>query len=194
MKKSIILGTLFASVVALSSCDNFLDDNRYPLTSETNNTEYWNNEDNVKLQCDQMLQYFTGYATGSSYGEFYFNTLTDDQCGSSFVDWKTKSVPSSSTSYTSPYTNIRHATEIIDGLSTSTLDEDIKASEYNQSDCADIVARFGERRGELSIGGEQAGNDGLDAVAEGRQTSKNSFGLVHFGRRNHFHCTGNLLG
>ena len=128
MKKSIILGTLFASVVALSSCDNFLDDNRYPLTSETNNKEYWNNEDNVKLQCDQMLQYFTGYATGSSYGEFYFNTLTDDQCGSSFVDWKTKSVPSSSTSYTSPYTNIRHATEIIDGLSTSTLDEDIKAN------------------------------------------------------------------
>ncbi len=128
MKKSIILGAIFASMFAMTSCDDFLDDNRYPLTSETNQPAYWDNEDNVKLQCDQMLQYFTGYASAGNYGEFYFNTLSDDQCGSSFVDWKSTSVPTSSTSYTSPYTNIRHATEIIDGLEGSNLDADIKAN------------------------------------------------------------------
>lgn len=126
MKKSIILAALAVVGFSFASCDDFLDDNRYPLTSETNQPAYWNNEDNVKLECDQMLQYFTGYSSGSSYGEFYFNTLTDDQCGSSFVDWKSKTVPSSSTSYTNPYTNIRHATEIIDGLAESTLDPDIR--------------------------------------------------------------------
>lgn len=128
MKKSIIIGVLFVGAVAMTSCNDFLDDNRYPLTQETNSPDYWNNADNVKLQVDQMLQYFTGYSSGSSYGEFYFNTLTDDQCGSSFVDWKFTSVPSSSASYTSPYTNLRHSTEILDGLEGSTLDADVKAN------------------------------------------------------------------
>ena len=80
MKKSILIGALVAGSLAVTSCDDFLDDNRYPTTEETDNPVYWNNVDNIKLQCDQMLSYFPGYATGSSYGEFYFNTLTDDQC------------------------------------------------------------------------------------------------------------------
>lgn len=128
MKKSILIGALIAGSLAFTSCDDFLDDNRYPLTSETDNPEYWNNEDNVKLQCDQMLQYFTGYASGSSYGEFYFNTLTDDQCTSSFTDWKFTSIPSNSASYTSPYTNLRHSVTIIDRLEKSTMDDDITAN------------------------------------------------------------------
>ncbi len=128
MKKSIILGALVLTGLAFSSCDDFLDDNRYPLTSETNTPEYWNNEDNVKLQCDQMLQYFTGYSSDSSYGEFYFNTLGDDQCGSGFVDWKYTSIPTSSSSYTSPYNNIRHSVMILDGLKGSTLDPAVKAN------------------------------------------------------------------
>ncbi len=128
MKKSIILGALVLGGLAFTSCDDFLDDNRYPLTSETNSPLYWNNEDNVKLQVDQMLQYFTGYSSGSSTGEFYFNTLTDDQCGSGFTDWKFTVIPSTSTSYTSPYTNIRHSVTIIDALESSTLEDDVKAN------------------------------------------------------------------
>lgn len=128
MKKTILFGALVLGGIAFSSCDSFLDDNRYPLSYETNSPQYWNNEDNVKLQCDQMLQYFTGYASGSSLGEFYFNTLTDDQCASNFVDWKFTSVPSSSASYTSPYTNIRHSVTIIENLAASTLEADVKAN------------------------------------------------------------------
>ncbi len=128
MKKSILIGALLVSGLAFTSCDDFLDDNRYPLSAETDNPEFWNNEDNVKLQVDQMLQYFTGYASGSSYGEFYFNTLTDDQCTSGFTDWKFTSIPSSSASYTSPYTNLRHSVTIIERLGTSNLDADVKAN------------------------------------------------------------------
>lgn len=128
MKKSILIGALLVSGFAFTSCDDFLDENRYPLDKETDNPTYWNNEDNVKLQADQMLQYFTGYASGSSYGEFYFNTLTDDQCTSSFTDWKFTSIPSTSASYTSPYTNLRHSVTIIEHLEGSTLDPVIKAN------------------------------------------------------------------
>lgn len=128
MKKSILIGALVAGSLAVASCDDFLDDNRYPLTEETDNPVYWNNVDNIKLQCDQMLNYFTGYATGASYGEFYFNTLTDDQCTSGFTDWKFTSIPSSSASYTAPYENIRHSATIIDGLEASTIDADVKAN------------------------------------------------------------------
>lgn len=128
MKKSILIGALIAGSFAITSCDDFLDDNRYPLTSETDNPAYWNNEDNIKLQCDQMLEYFPGYATGASYGQFYFQTLTDDQCSSSFTDWKFTSVPSTSNDYTTPYKNIRHSATIIDRLASSTLDADVKAN------------------------------------------------------------------
>lgn len=126
MKKTILIGALLVSGLALTSCDDFLDDNRYPLTQETDNPAYWNNADNVKLQCDQMLQYFTGYASGSSYGEFYFNTLGDDQCTSDFTNWKFTSIPSSSSSYTSPYTNLRHSVMIIERLENSSIDQTVK--------------------------------------------------------------------
>ena len=128
MKKSILIGALLVSGLSFTSCDDFLDDNRYPLDEETDNPAFWNNEDNVKLEVDQMLQYFPGYASGSSYGEFYFNTLTDDQCSSNFTDWKFTSIPSSSSSYTSPYINLRHSATIIDALEGSTLDPDVKAN------------------------------------------------------------------
>lgn len=126
MKNSILLGALLVGGLVLTSCDDFLDDNRYPLTDETDNPTYWNNPDNVKLQCDQMLQYFPGYASGSSYGEFYFNTLSDDQCSSNFTDWKFTSIPSASASYTSPYTNLRHSVTIIERLGTSNIEEKVK--------------------------------------------------------------------
>lgn len=122
MKKSIILGALVLGSLAFTSCDDFLDDNRYPLDQQTNSPAYWDNPDNVKMQCDQMLQYFTGYSSGSSYGEFYFNTLTDDQCSSGYTNWKNTSIPSTSTSWTSPYTNIRHSATIIANLESSKMD------------------------------------------------------------------------
>lgn len=126
MKKSLILGALALGGLAFTSCDHFLDENRFPLDQQTDQPLYWNNEANVKLQCDQMLSYFTGYASSNSYGEFYFNTLTDDQCASGYTNWKFTNVPSTSTSWTSPYTQIRHTATIITNLAGSTLDETIK--------------------------------------------------------------------
>lgn len=126
MKKSIILGAIVLGGLAFTSCDDFLDDNRYPLDQPTDQPSYWNNEDNIKLQCDEMLKYFVGYASGASYGEFYFNSFTDDQCSSGFSNWRNTNIPTSSSSWTTPYQNIRHSATIIDRLESSTLDADIR--------------------------------------------------------------------
>lgn len=139
--KKIILGVSFLSMVlAMSSCDDFLNDNRYPLDQQTNNPAYWNNASNVQMQCDQMyagntsskeIDYlvqptcFTGFSTGTG-GNFYFQTLSDDQgggIGNGFANWKFTNLPSSSTAWTNPYKIIRHANAIIENVAKSTLTE-----------------------------------------------------------------------
>ena len=47
MKKHIISTALIAVVgLTFTSCDDFLDENRYPETSIVNSPLYWNNADN----------------------------------------------------------------------------------------------------------------------------------------------------
>lgn len=80
MKKHIIFG-LLAGVVALSSCDDFLDDNRYPTDEQTNNPAYWTNKVNVQSQINELYTNFTGYGSGTSWvNDFYYRSLSDDQC------------------------------------------------------------------------------------------------------------------
>ena len=43
MKTKIALGIFALAGLSLASCDDFLDNNRYPLTSEVSNHEFWNN-------------------------------------------------------------------------------------------------------------------------------------------------------
>lgn len=129
-----ILKAALVAVVGLSfaSCDDFLDNNRYPETSIVSSPQYWSSTTNCQLQVNRFLQYFYGYGT-SSYGDFYFNTLTDDQCGNSFTDWKNTNVPASSTSYTTPYTVIRGCNLIIQGVNSGSLPEKDKNNFIGQA-------------------------------------------------------------
>ena len=116
MKKIFILGALVTVGVALTGCDDFLNDNRYPLTSQTNSPTYWGNTSNVELQCNRFYQDYTGYGNGTSTGDYYFKTLSDDQCGGSFALWKNTSIPASSSNWSSNYTSIRGLQYIIEGI------------------------------------------------------------------------------
>lgn len=90
MKKIIFSAAIALSAVVFSSCDDFLNDNRFPLDKESDLPEYWNNELTVKLQCDSLYNVFTGYGSGTN-GLFYFTTLSDDQGGAidnKFSNWK----------------------------------------------------------------------------------------------------------
>ena len=122
MKTKIALGIFALAGLSLASCDDFLDNNRYPLTSEASNPEFWSNESLVEQECNYMYNFFSGYGRGNSLGEFYFSTLSDDQAGNSFTEWNNKTVPSSSGLYSGPYENIRHCMSIIEGVRSSKLE------------------------------------------------------------------------
>lgn len=123
MKKIISSAILAVVGIALTGCDNLLDDNRYPETSLVNNPEYWSNPDNCELQCNRFYKYFYGYGNGTGTGNFYFNTLTDDQCGNGFTDWKFTNVPNNSSTYNTLYEVIRGCNIIIQEVGKSSLTE-----------------------------------------------------------------------
>ena len=88
MKKIFALALIATAGAALTGCNDFLDDNRYPLTSIVNNPAYWSNPSNCQLQVDRYQDELQpGYGSGSGYGWSLFKTLSDDQVGSSFADW-----------------------------------------------------------------------------------------------------------
>ena len=125
MKKILFATAIAVTALGMTSCDDFLNDHRYPLDQQTNNVEYWNNADNVQKQCDNLYQQFNGYTTGY----FYFATRSDNNAsnyGGSFVNWINTTVPSSSTVWSNPYTIIRQCNYIIDGVAGSSLLESQK--------------------------------------------------------------------
>ena len=83
------------AVTTLASCDDFIEDNRYPLDEQTNSPQYWNNAANVENQCNAFYNNYTGYGNGTGTGWFYFKTLSDDQAGGTFATWANTAVPAS---------------------------------------------------------------------------------------------------
>ena len=119
MNKHIILGAILATGFAMTSCDDFLNDNRYPMSQQTVNPEFWQNSVNVENQINYFYQDYLGYGNGTGTGAFYFTTLNDDQCGrNSFTTWKNVNVPASSSNWSTPYIEIRRAFQVIEGLGT----------------------------------------------------------------------------
>lgn len=124
--KILTAAVLAVAGVALTGCDDFIDDNRWPETSLVNNPAYWNNYDNCNLQINRFYGNFDEYGYSGTTGTYYFSSLTDDQTGTGFVNWNNTSVPSSSTNFTSPYTTIRGLNIIIENVEKSTLTQSQK--------------------------------------------------------------------
>lgn len=137
--------------MATTSCDDFLNDNRYPLSQQTVNPEFWSNPVNVQNQINYFYEDYTGYGNGSGGGTFYWKTLSDDQTGrTNFTDWTFKTVPPSSASWTAPYKEIRRANSVIEGVTSSTLTENEKsnyialARMHRARSYFDLVRRYGD--------------------------------------------------
>lgn len=128
MKKLYKYLAVAIAVTPLVSCDDFIEDNRYPLDEQTNSPAYWNNASNVTNQCNTFYNNYTGYGNGNGTGWFYFKTLSDDQAGNSFTTWANTNVPTSSSNWSSPFTEIRRANYIINNVRTSTLSDAEKAN------------------------------------------------------------------
>lgn len=124
MKKLNILGVLALTGMALTGCDDFLNDNRYPESEQIVNSTFWSNAVNVENQVNRFYQNFTGYGNTTGSGNFYWSSLTDDQGGSvggTFNNWKYVTIPTSSSAWDSPYEQIRGCNLVIEGVESGTL-------------------------------------------------------------------------
>lgn len=150
MKKK-IFGILFTSL-ALVSCGDFLT--REPLDTITNKAEFWNNENNVRTSVWGLYTtYFPGYRSGWNRSDWYSETniadWTDDNAQQKATFFTTVA-PSTASSSSWSFTDLRTINLQIEGISNSTLDTEAKnhwlgvtrflrAMEY-----AKLVSRFGD--------------------------------------------------
>ena len=111
------------AVTTLASCDDFIEDNRYPLDQQTNSPMYWNNAANVTNQCNTFYNNYYGYGRGDSGGLFYYKTLSDDQAGRSFTNWTYVNAMASMGDWSNPFIEIRRANYIINNVRTSSLSD-----------------------------------------------------------------------
>lgn len=124
INKLLLAGVVVAGGATLTGCNDFLDENRDPLSQQTVNAAFWNNPVNVENQTNYFYEVFSGYGNATAYGEFYFNTMSDDQSGTvggNFRDWVYTSVPVSDSNWNTPYIYIRRANMILQNVEGSTM-------------------------------------------------------------------------
>ncbi|MDE5930036.1 MAG: RagB/SusD family nutrient uptake outer membrane protein, partial [Muribaculaceae bacterium] len=136
MKKSLIYGMLAVVGASLTGCNDFLDDNRWPLDKQSNNPAYWSNSVNVQGQIDQIYNNFYGYGNAAGRnGTFYFQSLSDDQVGIwgssvEFNTWNNLQTPGTASVWNSTYQEIRHINSIIEGVESGSLAEDVDGKNF----------------------------------------------------------------
>lgn len=103
----------FAAGLLLTSCSDLLDTEPYDQFTKGN---YFTSETNVQLFANYFYNEFAGYGNNGSYGNFYFNTLNDDQASTGITRWTFTSVPASAAAWSTPYTEIRRANTLINAI------------------------------------------------------------------------------
>lgn len=121
MKRIYKYFSIVLTTVALVSCDDFIEENRYPLDAQTDSPEFWDNPSNVEGQCNALYNNYYGYGNGDSNGQFYYKTLNDDQADNSFENWANLTVPASDGVWSNHYSQIRRCNYIISNVRNSIL-------------------------------------------------------------------------
>src|SRR5574344_452519 len=112
MKRLIyIIAASFMALATLSACDDIL--NKGPLDTFADEN-FWTSEGNVQSYANTFFNQFAGYGNGSSYGDFYFPTLNDNQIGSGFSDWNYSNYLTTNSDWNSGYSEIRRSNIMID--------------------------------------------------------------------------------
>ena len=123
MKKLFILGSV-AVLFGLTSCNDFLNDSRFPESTISLTPGFWSDEASVTGQVNRFYTDYTGYGNGAGYGAYGMSFLNDDQCGrTAYANWDYTSAPPALSTFTSPYTQIRYANMVINGVGNGTLAE-----------------------------------------------------------------------
>ena len=110
MKKIIL--SLMAGMVLFTSCDLLNND---PYDSFTKNN-FFTSETNVEMYTNYFYNEFSAYGTGGASGDFYFNTLNDDQAVKGLKAWGFKNVPGTDGTWNTCYQEIRRANILLEKI------------------------------------------------------------------------------
>ena len=129
--KSYIYAALGAVLMSTASCNDFLDRNRYPLDTQTDNPEYWTSKENLEAQVNALYANFTGYGNTTSWvNNFYYRSLSDDQCGRMqsgsgivFAEWDYQYAPEANSVWDATYTVLRKCNYIINNANVANVIE-----------------------------------------------------------------------
>ena len=94
-----------AGMVLFTSCD-LLNPNPIDTFTEDN---YFTSESNVEMYTNYFYNEWSAYGTGGASGDFYFNTLNDNQAVTGLAGWGFKNVSASDGTWNACYTEIRRA-------------------------------------------------------------------------------------
>lgn len=137
MKKTIIYGIMAATAIgSMSSCNDFLDRNRWPEDTMVDSPETWESEPLVKAECEAFYDNFTGYGNGTSWvNNFVYRSISDDQCakmqsgsGIIFATWEYTYAPTSNSIWDSSYQMVRRCNTIINNVMANTMETASKAN------------------------------------------------------------------
>ena len=103
MKKIIL--SLMAGMVLFTSCD-LLNPNPIDTFTEDN---FFTSESNIEMYTNYFYNEWSAYGTGGASGDFYFNTLNDNQAVTGLSGWGFKNVSASDATWNACYTEIRRA-------------------------------------------------------------------------------------
>lgn len=121
-KKTFLYSALLLGSLTWSSCTDMLD--KEPLDKFTDSPLFWNNPSSVEGYAATFYNLFTGYGNGGGSGDFYFTSLSDDQVGAGFKNWKYINVPASDSNWSSTWDEIRRANAMINSLNEQATDMD----------------------------------------------------------------------
>ena len=110
MKKIIL--SLMAGVVLFTSCDLLNND---PYTSFTK-SNFFTSETNVEMYANYFYNEWSAYGTGGASGDFYFNTLNDNQAVTGLAGWGFKNVSATDGTWNACYQEIRRANILLENI------------------------------------------------------------------------------
>lgn len=101
-----------AGMVLFTSCD-LLNNDPYDSFTKSN---FFTSETNVEMYTNYFYNEWSAYGTGGASGDFYFNTLNDNQAVTGLSTWGFKNVPASDGTWSACYTEIRRANILLENI------------------------------------------------------------------------------
>ena len=101
-----------AGMVLFTSCD-LLNNDPYDSFTKGN---FFTSETNVEMYTNYFYNEWSAYGTGGASGDFYFNTLNDNQAVTGLAGWGFKNVSATDGTWNACYQEIRRANILLEEI------------------------------------------------------------------------------